>query len=426
MFFGFELILREFSIDALFAIILSAVTADVVSRAFFGSAPFFTQIPHDLVLAHDDNYLLVAAPRAGRRARRRRVQDRPVQDRGPLRRALEGPPGVGPARRSAVWPSGAVLLALPQIYGVGYPVMDKAIAGHVVLWFLVVLMVGKMRRRQPHHRHRRLGRGVRPVAVHRGHGRHGLRGHRPPPLRARVGSPAIYGVVAMGAVFAAAAQAPLTAIASVVEMTGNFTLTLPVMLAVGIAAGVSKRLTYGTIYTTKLLRRGTDIERPRPAARSRSSPWPTSCNPSPTPRHPDRRPSTHHGPDGPVGTLDPTTEWPPLGRLSTFVFPRSCRARPSRSPTPTRPLRSRRPPRAFRGRPPGIGWITSHDVIHAMADRVGHLPPADAAQANAAAEWAKDEPSASLKNPPDPLPGHEIAEIAITDSSRLAGPAAGR
>ena len=67
----------------------------------------------------------------------------------------------------------------------------------------------------------------------------------------------------MGGVFAAAAQAPLTAIASVVEMTGNFTLTLPVMLAAGIAAAVSKRLTYGSIYTTKLLRRGIDIERPR-------------------------------------------------------------------------------------------------------------------------------------------------------------------
>ena len=78
-----------------------------------------------------------------------------------------------------------------------------------------------------------------------------------------VGPPAMYAVVAMGGVFAAAAQAPLTAIASVVEMTGNFTLTLPIMLACGIAAAVSKQLTYGSIYTTKLLRRGIDIERPK-------------------------------------------------------------------------------------------------------------------------------------------------------------------
>jgi CIC family chloride channel protein len=77
-----------------------------------------------------------------------------------------------------------------------------------------------------------------------------------------VGPPALYAVVAMGGVFAAAAQAPLTAVASVVEMTGNFTLTVPIMLASGIAAALSKQLSYGSVYTTKLLRRGIDIERP--------------------------------------------------------------------------------------------------------------------------------------------------------------------
>ena len=60
LFFGFELILREVSVDALFAIILSAVTADLISRAFFGAAPFFTQIPHDLTVTGDYNYLLIA------------------------------------------------------------------------------------------------------------------------------------------------------------------------------------------------------------------------------------------------------------------------------------------------------------------------------------------------------------------------------
>jgi hypothetical protein len=62
-----------------------------------------------------------------------------------------------------------------------------------------------------------------------------------------------------GAVFASAARVPLTSVASVVEMTGDFTLTLPVMLDVEI--GTSRGLSYGTIYTTKLLRRGTDIDR---------------------------------------------------------------------------------------------------------------------------------------------------------------------
>jgi chloride channel protein, CIC family len=80
------------------------------------------------------------------------------------------------------------------------------------------------------------------------------------------GAPALYAVVAMGAVFTAAARVPLTSLASVVEMTGDFSLTLPVMLAVAVATAVSRGLSYGTIYT-KLLRRGIDIDRPAPAVR---------------------------------------------------------------------------------------------------------------------------------------------------------------
>ena len=60
LFFGFEIVLREFSLDALFGTILAAVSADLVSRAFFGSGPFFAQVPHDLLVPHDYAYLLIA------------------------------------------------------------------------------------------------------------------------------------------------------------------------------------------------------------------------------------------------------------------------------------------------------------------------------------------------------------------------------
>jgi len=70
----------------------------------------------------------------------------------------------------------------------------------------------------------------------------------------------------MGAVFASAARAPLTSVASVVGLTGDFTLTLPVMLAVAVAVATatSRALSYGSIYTTKLLRRGRDLDRAAP------------------------------------------------------------------------------------------------------------------------------------------------------------------
>ena len=39
---------------------------------------------------------------------------------------------------------GLVLLAFPQMYGVGYPVMGKALAGQYALWFIAILMLGKI------------------------------------------------------------------------------------------------------------------------------------------------------------------------------------------------------------------------------------------------------------------------------------------
>jgi CIC family chloride channel protein len=43
------------------------------------------------------------------------------------------------------------------------------------------------------------------------------------------------------------------------EITGDYAIILPVMAAVSISTAISAVLTRGTIYTTKLLREGVDI-----------------------------------------------------------------------------------------------------------------------------------------------------------------------
>jgi CIC family chloride channel protein len=59
-----------------------------------------------------------------------------------------------------------------------------------------------------------------------------------------VGSPETAAVIGMAAALAAATQAPLMAIIMVLEMTGQFQLTVPIMLAAGVAYAVSTR--FGT------------------------------------------------------------------------------------------------------------------------------------------------------------------------------------
>jgi len=46
------------------------------------------------------------------------------------------------------------------------------------------------------------------------------------------------------------------------ELTGEYQIILPLMLAIALAAGVSKLLSRDTIYTRKLLRRGIDLHAP--------------------------------------------------------------------------------------------------------------------------------------------------------------------
>jgi chloride channel protein, CIC family len=261
LFFGFEIVLREFSLDALCMTSLAAVTGDVISRAFFGSGPFFTAVPHDLLIRNDGSYLLVVvlAIAAGLIGVGFKTALYAMEDRvGAVWRGR--PEWARPVVGGIVL--GLLLLALPQMYGVGYPVMDSVIAGHVVLGLVLVLLVGKIVATSLTLSIGGSGGVFAPslfIGTMTGMAFGTVAHHLFGPA---IGPPALYAVVAMGGVFAAAAQAPLTAIASVVEMTGNFTLTLPIMLASGIAAALSKQISYGSIYTTKLLRRGIDIERP--------------------------------------------------------------------------------------------------------------------------------------------------------------------
>ena len=39
---------------------------------------------------------------------------------------------------------GLLLLALPELYGVGYPPLEKAIRGHYAIWLLLILLAGKI------------------------------------------------------------------------------------------------------------------------------------------------------------------------------------------------------------------------------------------------------------------------------------------
>jgi CIC family chloride channel protein len=151
------------------------------------------------------------------------------------------------------------------MYGVGYPVMEGGIRGDYALWFLLVLMLGKMLATSLPIGIGGSGGIFAPslfIGAMLGTAYGDLVHHVLPDLTAPAGA---YGLVGMGAVFAGAARAPITAIIIIFELTGDYRIIQPLMCAVVLATGLSAFLSCATIYTLKLWRRGIDIMRGRAA-----------------------------------------------------------------------------------------------------------------------------------------------------------------
>lgn len=74
-------------------------------------------------------------------------------------------------------------------------------------------------------------------------------------------NPAVYALVGMGGVVVAAADAPLTAVLIIFEMTGDYAIVLPLMLTTVIAHLAARRLQPDSVYRGWLRRRGENIER---------------------------------------------------------------------------------------------------------------------------------------------------------------------
>ncbi len=261
VFFALELILQDFAADSFGVVVLASVAASVVGRAAFGSQAFLTLPAFHLVSGWEYGlYALLGALAAvvGVGFIRVLYGAEDLADR-----LWRGPEWLRPAVGGVLL--GLLLLGLPQLYGVGYPVLESAVRGNLVVGLLVALLVGKVVATSLTIAIGGSGGVFAPslfmgamLGSVAGSGAHALFGSGVAPAGA-------YGIVGMGAVFAAAARAPITAVIIIFELTGDYTIILPLMTAVVVAVAVSALLSHDTIYTLKLRRRGIDVTRGRGA-----------------------------------------------------------------------------------------------------------------------------------------------------------------
>ena len=408
VFFGVEIILREFAIDALFTVMLSAMIADITAIPFLGDRPFLSGFPAGIALHHARNYLLVAvlavvAGLMGLLFKNVLYKTEDICDRLWKGRPEWAQPVAGGIAL------GLLLLAIPQMYGVGYPVMYITTAGGYALWFVILLAFGKILACSLSIGIGGSGGVFAPslfIGVTSGYAYGEIAQHIFGPA---AGQPALYAVVAMGAVFASAAGAPLTSLASVVEMTGDFSLTLPVMLAVAIASTLSRALSYGTIYTTKLLRRGIDIDRTTPWRALQDLKVADAMRPF---RPPLAVPPKAAG--GGVNGAEP--DWAALAGPVTYTRdPQAVFATESLAQT-LRQMevygRDGLPVLSADGQH-AEGWVTGASVLRAIARQIRE-----------GEEHADGETPAG--EPPAPLNGYQVIELTVTDASSAAGAQLGR
>ena len=258
--FALEVILVEFTAETFGFVVLSAVTSSVVARILQGDE-MVIRVADNLTFASMSDIWWVAllglvAGLCGLGFSKLLYASEDAIDWLWARTHL---PEWAPRPGVLGLALGAALVAFPYMYGSGYPLEEEAIAGNYSIAFLLALMLGRAL-----YTSFTIGMGgsggVFAPTLFIGAMAGAAFGDIVSPLSdSPVG---VFAVVGMGAAFAGAARAPMTAVLIIVEMTGQFSLILPMMLAVVIATGASRFLTRATIYTEKLRRRGDVLDDP--------------------------------------------------------------------------------------------------------------------------------------------------------------------
>jgi CIC family chloride channel protein len=262
--FAIEVILGRFHTLYFGAVVISAVVADVIAQAFssevraFDVPEYALRSPWELPL-----YVLLGALAAILAV----VYSRGLYLTEDLWERLRAPEWIKPALGGLLLGVVGVLSfqidGFPRVFGVGYGSISDALLGRLTLQMTVALLLLKMLATWT-----TLGSGgsggVFAPSLFMGSmlgASFGLLANAYFPAVAA--PPGAYALVGMAAFFSGAAHAPVTAILILFEMTGDYRIILPLMLATVVSTILSTLLSKESIYTLKLTRRGVHLEQGR-------------------------------------------------------------------------------------------------------------------------------------------------------------------
>ncbi|MEE8471319.1 MAG: chloride channel protein, partial [Dehalococcoidia bacterium] len=256
VFFALEVILGKFITRSFGFVVVSSVVADVVAHAFLGDTQSFIVPAYELVSAWELPLYVglgVAAAVVSVVFIYVLYKSEDIFD------AWRFPEYLKPVLGGII--IGVIGLYSLDLLGVGYEAVERALLGNIALSTLLVMGALKIMATSITIGSGGSG-GIFAPSLLMGAmfgGAFGEMAHRFfPTITAPTGA---YALVGMAAVFAGAARAPITSIIILFEMTRDYDIMLPLMLAVVISTAVSRGLRAEGIYTTKVLRAGIDLRR---------------------------------------------------------------------------------------------------------------------------------------------------------------------
>ncbi|GJL78010.1 MAG: chloride channel protein [Nitrospinaceae bacterium] len=257
--FSLEIILGDFAIHTFSPIIIASVIGTVTARALEGNEITF-QVPfHQLVSYTEISFYMIlgvlcAVVARGFTLTYFYIKKYFAQD-------LNIPPLMKPALGGLL--VGIISIKIPEVLGNGYEAMELALTGNMFWGLALALVFLKILATSLTLGSGGLGGIFAPslfmgamVGVTFGTGIHWLF----PNITA---TPETYAVVGMGAVAAAVMQAPLTCILMLFELTNDYTLILPIMVACIFSAFTYRGMAKYSIYIQYLLNEGINIKHGR-------------------------------------------------------------------------------------------------------------------------------------------------------------------
>ncbi len=249
--FSLEIILGDFAIKTFAPVLLSSVLASVITRFFLGNHPAFEIPSYELVSAWEIPLYVILGVICGFVALMfTRVLGWSENFFDNLKIPEISKPAIGG------FLLGIIGIFYPQVFADGYSTIDVALYGRMAFGLLFILIFLKVAATSLTLGSGNSG-GIFAPSLFMGAMAGGAFGTLAHSLFPTItATPGAYALVGMAALVGGTTHAPITAILIIFEMTNDYRIILPLMIAVTFSTLVSRHMFEYSIYTFKLASRG--------------------------------------------------------------------------------------------------------------------------------------------------------------------------